>query len=210
MPIYIVISDGKAYGTYSDVEEAEADITTLKDRYGYHAVVMPVAKINWDKLAVNEDLSQIRTKTKEILLELFPTVGTIHPAQYVKDFIINTPGTTAKASYLSIIRRELGITSKPHRTKGILGVQYWEWVREFPGDQQDNANDPQAPRPAHYRTKENNKRNKAQEQQDTTEEFLDDDDLIFIPDHQVWIQEKHMQEYLADPESYTGYLERES
>ena len=143
---------------------------------------------------MKQDGSEMRSRTKQVLSELFPEIGTTLTVSEVREVLKNTPGVTTKADQLTILRQELGIVSRPIRIRGISGVSHWEWTREF-----QIPEEPKEPK------KETRGRKKKPEEPDWQ----------WVPETERWITlpigmtdgdeiENYKQAYLQDPQSFDG------
>jgi hypothetical protein len=182
-----------AYGPYSDEETLQIDLDRLREEYGQtEAFTMTLERIGWDDIAFLDNGGNRSQVTREILARLFPTVGTTHTVAEVREALEANPEAVT-GSYLTDIRREMGIVSRPHRRRGYSGVQYWTWTREIiPAPTSERETKPKlkrGPKP----------KNKAK----ADDNYLA---LEFIPEEQVWVYADTLDEYVMDPDNFTGYI----
>ena len=184
------------YGPYDNEIEILEDITKLRDEYGHtEAYALPIEEaIDWQTIAYLDNGNNKTQKTREILAGLFPTIGITLRASEVREILEQDPDGVS-GSHLHAIRKEMGIISRPVRVRGYSGVKYWEWTREPISDkaQSTKAQSTQPP-------KKKKKRKKKSPKPELT--------MIQTPqDPNIWVEEDRMQEYLEDPDNYTGDID---
>jgi hypothetical protein len=190
MATFIILSNQSAYGPYTNDIKMMDDVTELRRRGYSETTFMPVSKIEWDEIEEIEDASPRTERTRQILADLFPIPGSTMKVSEVKaalqeaedhgEFIVT-------GSYLTDIRKELGIISRPVRKRGKPGVGYWEWTREHPEAAQKIEN--------------KKLKNKQKIQKPADIEWMQ-----IGEDRDQWIDASRLDEYNENPNNYQGEI----
>jgi hypothetical protein len=189
MTTFVILSNQAAYGPYTNETKLMDDVIELRRRGYTETTFMPMSKIDWNIIEEIEDGSPRTERTREILAELFPIPGTtmrvsevrsaLQEAEEQGEFIVT-------GSYLTEIRKELSIVSRPVRRRGKPGVSHWEWTREQPATAEK------------IEAKKEKKRSpKKQKPNEIEYEQVGES-------RDVWVDVSRLDEYRRDPSNYQG------